>query len=474
MKVDLLIHCRHMFTMQGTGVGYLENHSMAIDAGKIVALAPRADIEGAYTAEKVYDDPNMAVFPGFVDCHMHLRHAVIRGVSQDIVSWMWGGMAPFESQTTPEAKAAGGRLAIAEAVLSGTTTFGDDGPDIEGSIKNIIRFGVRGNVSPRIREVDFALYKPGELYNFYPELGERSLNDCIRLYDKYNGYDNGRVRILFGPQGSDFVSSQLMKRVCYIAKERGTRVHMHLSQGKREDVQILKRYGLRPIPYLDSLENVLNENLIGVHLTSATDEEVKLVAERGVNMVLCPSSLSGIGGEVPPAKQFHDAGGTVGLGTDQSPGNNGHNMFNEMKLTSVLNKCKYNNPLLYPAHQVLRMATIEGARAIGLGDVTGSLEVGKAADVVLVNLREPTLSPVITYPMRNIVPNYVYAARGHEVDTVIAAGKVIVEHRKPQTFQVDEILDDVQRHAEITAEKAVEGFFSVNSEIAGYMRNGQL
>ncbi len=473
MKIDLVIHCRHMFTMQGEGVGYRENHSLAVNGGKIVAIGPRAEIEGAYTAEKTFDEPDKAVLPGFIDCHMHMRHAVIRGVSQDIVNWMWDGMAPFESQTTPEAKESGGRLALAEGILAGTTTFGDDGPDIGGSIRNIIRFGVRGNVSPRIREVDFALYKPDELYNFYPELGEKSLADSIRLFDLYNGTDGGRVRVLFGPQGADFVSTDLMKKVCRIARERGTRVHMHLSQGRREDIQIEKRYGLRPIPYLDSL-GAIDGNLIGVHLTSATDEEVALVASRGTSMVLCPSSIAVIRGSVPPAKQFHDAGGIVGLGTDQSPGNNGHNMFNEMKLAAVLNKCKYDSPLVYPAWKVLRMATIEGARAIGLGDVTGSLETGKAADIILINLREPALSPVITHPMRNIVPNIVYAARGHEVDSVIVAGRVVLEHRKPQTFVLDEIIDDVQRHAEATADKAAEAFYRVDSEIAGYMRKDQL
>ena len=473
MKVDLLIHAPHMYTMAGEGLGYCAGQSVAVDAGKIIAIGPTEEIRRAYTAEKIIEAPHHVLLPGFIDCHMHTRHAVYRGIAQDMTNWMWSGMAPFESQSTSKTKAAGSRLGMAEAILNGTTTIGDDGPDMEGAIQNAISFGVRGNISPRIREVDFAPYGPGELYRFYSELGQNSLDDCVRLFDTYHNYDNGRIRILFGPQGADFVSSDLMKKVCRMAKERSTRVHMHFSQGTREDEQIQKRYGMRPVAYLDSL-GVIDSNLIAVHLTSATDDEVALTARRGASMVLCTSSIGVINGEVPPAKVFLDHGGTVGLGSDQSPGNNNHNMFNEMKLTAVCNKCKYGSPLIFPAWKVLRMATIEGARAIGLGEITGSLEPGKAADLILVDLRQPSLAPVITTPMRNIAANLVYAGRGHEVDTVIAAGRVLVENRKPLTFDLDAILDEVQQEADIVSQKAEERFWATNSAIAQYMKNDQL
>ena len=473
MNVDLVIHVPHMYTMEGAGLGYRAGASVAVDRGRIAAVGPAEEIRRAYTGEKTIEAAHQVLLPGFVDCHMHTRHAVYRGVAQDLTNWMWGGMAPFEAHSTSATKAAGSRLAMAEAALSGTTTIGDDGPDMEGAIQNAIAFGLRGNISPRIREVDFAAYGPGDLYNFYPQLGQQSLEDCLRLFDAYNGYDNGRIRILFGPQGSDFVSSELMKKVWRLARERGTRMHMHFSQGSREDEQIEMRYHMRPVAYLDSL-GVIDENLIAVHLSSATPEEVALTARRGANMIFCPSSIAVIDGEVPPAKIFLDSGGTVGLGSDQSPGNNNHNMFNEMKLAAVLNKCRYGDPLLFPAWKVLRMATVEGARAIGLGDITGSIEPGKAADLILIDLRQPTLSPVITSPMRNIAANLVYAGRGHEVDTVIVAGKMVVEHRRPLTFDLDAILDEVQREADIVSEKAQQRFWETNSVIAEYMRNDQL
>jgi len=127
-----------------------------------------------------------------------------------------------------------------------------------------------------------------------------------------------------------------------------------------------------------------------------------------------------------------------------------------------------------PAWKVLRMATIEGAKALGINDVTGSIEVGKCADIILINLKQPQIAPIYTVPMRNLVPNLVYAARGNEVDTVIAHGKVIVEHRVPQTFDLEEIIEDAQKHANIIGTKAQKQFEEINGRNALYMREGKL
>src|SRR4051812_42084432 len=163
------------------------------------------------------------------------------------------------------------------------------------------------------------------------------------------------------------------------------------------------RYGQRSIPWLDRL-GYLDSALQAVHLTDATDAEAALVAARGASMVVCSGSIGLIDGIVPPAVAFQAAGGNVALGSDPAAGNNCHNLFNEMKLTALLIKVRARDPEVMPAWRVLRMATIEGARAIGLGDQVGSLEVGKRADLVLVDLRRPTMLPVHTQPIRNLVP----------------------------------------------------------------------
>lgn len=474
-KVDLIIHTGHMYTMDGEGesVGYQFGKSVAIDGSTILAVEDRAVIEEEYCAEKVIDASHKLVIPGFIDGHMHTGHGVLRGISQDITGWMWRGMAPFEAARSSEAKTAGSELAIAEAIMSGTTTIGDDSSDIEGALKFIDKAGVRGNVSVRVRSALLKPYQAGELYEFDPKMGERTLQEALDLYDKYHNRDSERIKIRFGPQGADFLDMDLLMKVKKLAKERKTKIHMHLEQGSREMEQMMLRYGKRTIPMLDEM-GYIDEDFIGIHLVDATDEEVETVVKRGGSMILCSCSLGVIGGGVPPAKVFQDCGGRVGLGTDQAPGNNGHNMFSEMKATAIANKIKYKSGTVMPAWKAFRMATIEGAKALGIDDLTGSITPGKKADMIILDLDCPTLAPVYTVPMRNIVPNLVYAARGHEVETVIVNGKVIVENRVPLTFDMKEIVHKAQKYADEIGPKAAELFYKIDNENCEYMKQGLL
>lgn len=472
-KIDMLILTKHMYTMAGEGVGYLWDHGVAVDRGKIIAVAPRCELLGAYTAEKVIDQPDQVLMPGFIDGHMHTGHGILRGVAQDINNWMMEGMAPFEAQRSSEAKTCGSKLAIAEAVMNGTTTIGDDGSDMDGACRFIQEIGVRGNVSVRIREALPRSYRKGELYEFSDEMGRQTLNECLDLFDRYHGVDDGRIQIRFGPQGPDFVSEKMLRQVKTLAKERHTKIHMHLEQGSREAAQMQMRYGRRSIPWLESI-GYFDQDFIGIHLTDATKEETAIPVKYGASMILCSSSIGVIDGIVPPTKHFQDAGGCVGLGSDQAPGNNCHNMLNEMKLTAILNKVRFEDPEVMPAWKVVRMATIENARALGIEERVGSIEVGKDADLILIDTKQASLVPLLTTPMRNFIPNLVYSARGHEVDTVIVMGRVLMEHRKPLTFDLESILDQTQSMAQEIGEKAAGQFYEINGKNAQYMREDKL
>ena len=472
-KVDVIINAKHMYTMQGDGVGYLCDHAIAVDGGKIVAIAPKEEIAGAYTAEEVLGADHKVVLPGLIDGHMHTGHAVLRGVAQDIANWMNEGMAPFERTRTSAQKTVGSRLGIAEAIMNGTTTIGDDGMDMEGAVEFIDKVGARGNVSVRVREAAYKLYQAGDLYDYDPAMGERTLNDAIALFDQYDGKDSGRLRIRFSPQGCDFLSKELMLKVRDIAKQRNSKIHMHLQQSDRETNQMMLRYGMRAIPWLDQI-GYIDPDFIGIHLSTAEPKEVELVVERGANMVFCPTSIMITNGVIPPGKRFKDAGGFVGLGSDQAAGNNAHNIIGEMKMAALATKAQYRDAVAFPCWEVLRMATIEGAKALGIADVTGSLEVGKDADIILVDTLYPNLTPVMTVPMRTFVPNFVYAGQGREVDTVMVQGKCLVKDKKPVTFDVLELITDAQREAEILGAAAEKEFKQVNGSNARYMAEGKL
>jgi 5-methylthioadenosine/S-adenosylhomocysteine deaminase len=475
MKIDLLVRGGHLFSMQGDGVGYIPEGSLAIDGGRILAVAGWDDLSAAYQAEQTLDASHHAILPGFIDAHMHLHLALLRGLAQDTSNWMLYGLGPFSAHLTPEAGNAGARLALVEALKAGTTTFGDYGPHMDETCRFMQQAGVRARVTGFIREVPSRMDRlgPRDLYPFDPRLGQQSLEENLALFDRWHGAEGGRFTVLLGPQGPDFLSRDLLLRVKELARERGTRLHLHAAQGDRETIQIEGRYGMRPIPFLDSI-GFLDEMLLAVHLTDATEEEAALVARRGASMILCSGSIGIIDGIVPPARAFREAGGQVALGSDQAPGNNCHNIFNEMKLTALFNKIRARDPEVFPAWEVLRMATIDGARAIGLSDEIGSLEPGKRADLITVDLRHPTLSPVYTAPMRNIVPNLVYSARGHEVDTVVIDGQVIMHERQLLTVDEAAIREEAQSHAGTLSRAATDAFHATNSPNLHWQQQGKL
>lgn len=294
-----------------------------------------------------------------------------------------------------------------------------------------------------------------------------------RLYRKWHNQANGRIRILFGPQGVDFLSTDMLLKVQKVVKERNTKMHMHVQQGDRETYQIVQRYGKRPTQLLKEL-GILDKDLIAVHLTDCNDDETRAIAESGASMIVNPASIGIIDGIVCPSKVFQDAGGFVALGSDQAPGNNCHNIIHEMKNVCMFNKIKYQNPEVMPAWKALRMATIEGAKAVGVDDIVGSLEPGKQADFIAVDLNYPSMLPVYTYPMRNIIPNLVYSARGQEVCLSVVNGRVIMRDQKVLLVDEQEIIEKVKKYPDDIGKRASREFFEINGTNAQFMKEGKL
>lgn len=472
-KVDMIVKAPHFYTMEGDGVGYRTGVVMLVNGSKIEGFFDAKSYEKEYCADEVLDLPHHAVLPGFIDGHMHTSCNVMRGLAQDTNNWMMYGLQPFENAVTAEERDAGSRVAIIEAVKAGTTCLGDYEADMENVCRFIDRIGVRGNITQMIRSAKRRVYRPGELYEFDDAAGEEDLRRNLALFDRWHKKKDGRIRILFGPQGADFVSPELLVKVQKIVKEKKTKLHMHVQQGDRETYQIEKRYGKRPTAFLSEL-GMLDESLIAVHLTDCSEEETRLIARSGASMIVNPASIGIIDGIVCPSVTFQDAGGTVALGSDQAPGNNCHNIIHEMKNVCLFNKIKYQNPEIMPAWKALRMATIEGARAIGADDIIGSLEAGKQADFIAVDLFVPSMLPVYTYPMRNIVPNLVYSARGNEVVLSVVNGRIIMKDQKMLTIDEQEYLQEIQTYPAGIGERAAQEFFEIHGTNARFMEEDRL
>jgi 5-methylthioadenosine/S-adenosylhomocysteine deaminase len=446
--IDILLTHADVFTMAGDGVGYLEDGAVAVEGNAIVAVGPTSELEARYAAKRTIDATLKAVLPGLIDGHVHTAIAILRGLGQDAPTWH-EGVDPFFERLRADSVLAGAQLSSIEAIRAGTTTLGDYGPGIVLALPFYDRLGVRARVCSLISEVPpvESLLKEGELYPFEPSIGRTRLQENLELLEKWNGAADGRFTVMIGPQGADYCSVDLFREIKRTAIEHGLKVHMHIGQGEREILQMRHRYGKRPVEFLEEI-GYLDDQLLAVHMVLCTDEEVEKIARSGASMAFCPSSLIICDGIVPPADVFLNAGGNVCLGTDETSSNNGTNLFSEMKLASLALNMKNRDPTRMPTWKVLRMATIDGAKAIGLDHEIGSLEAGKKADLILIDLKRPSMTPVLRSPVRNIVPNLVLSARGDEVEMSIIDGKVVYEDGKITTIDEEAVLESVQRIAE--------------------------
>ncbi|SES14663.1 amidohydrolase family protein [Salipaludibacillus aurantiacus] len=475
MKADVVFTHAYVLTMKGEGVGMIEDGAVAVKGNRIIKTGTHEEVMKVCQTEEEVDAKGKLIMPGLIDAHIHTGLAILRGVAQDITGWMEEGLWPFMKHVTDDDHLKGSMLNIIEGVKAGTTTFCDYDSNMNELAENYAEIGAKARVAEMVNEIpkDIGDLPAGELYPFDPAIGERKLQNNIKLMDKWHGAANGKVTCLFGPHGPDMMSLDLLKETKSLAEKYDTKLHMHVCQGDREILQMEKRYGKRSIPFLHE-EGFLNDRLLAVHLTEATKKETEMVAASGASMVNCSGSIGIIDGIVPPVLEFTEAGGLAALGSDQAPGNNCNNMFNEMKFAAILNKVKRKDPAVFTATKALRMATIEAAQAIGLGHETGSLEEGKKADLVFIDLESPAMSPVISKPVRNIVPNLVYSANGSEVADVMVDGKFIMKDRQILTLNERAKIKEANEAAEGLSERAASQFTAQHSPLVAMMERGEL
>ena len=440
---DIVIYNGFHITMEGKGLGVIEEGGLAIQDGKIAAVGTAEEMRRADARRKI-DASGMAVLPGLIDAHVHTGFGLLRGLSQDIGSWMQRGLWPFYDELDREGAAIGSRLAILEAMKAGTTTFNDFFGNMADLARNHVSMGTRAIVTEMVNEMLKKLTdnKTG-LYAF---------NRALALYDAFEGAENGRITVGFGVQATDMLSTELLCRMYREARSRNKKFMLHLEQGDREIDQMQRRYGKRSIAYLEEL-GMLDENLLAVHLTESSGEDAKYLAGKGASLLHCAGTIGLIDGINPPIGEYLAAGGSVALGSDHVPGNNCSNMFNEMKLTALLNKNKYRDPSVFPAWQMLRLCTVDAAHVLGMENEIGSLREGKKADVILIDLNQPSLAPVITYPFRNLVANLVYSARGSEVRTSIIDGNIVMENGVVTTVDEAAIVREANEAARELAQR---------------------
>jgi 5-methylthioadenosine/S-adenosylhomocysteine deaminase len=421
---DILIKDGHVITMDPKRRVF-ERGSVAIDGDKIVAVGK--DVKEK--ADVVIDAKGKVVLPGLINDHTHLAMVLLRGVADDmaLMPWLETKIWPIEKNLRAEDCYAGALLGCLEMIKSGTTCFADQYFFMENVARAVEEAGMRASLSYGIIELGDSKRRESEL-----RAGEK-------LVKERNGTVKGRITTMFGPHAAYTCSPECLMNVKELAKKYKVGIHTHISETQEEVEQITEKYGKRPVEHLDAI-GFLGPEVLAAHCVWVTEREIKILKERGVKPVHNPISNMKTASGVAPVQEMLDAGIPVALGTDGAASNNALDMINEMKFAALLNKVHKLNPIIVSAATTLEMATINGAIGLGLGKKIGSLEVGKKADIIIVDFKKPHLTP-----LHNVVSHLVYSAVSSDVDTTIVDGKILMQGREVLALDEDKVLERAQK-----------------------------
>jgi cytosine/adenosine deaminase-related metal-dependent hydrolase len=385
------------------------------------------------------------VIPGLIDTHLHLAQSLLRGCADDLslVEWLRQRVWPIQGCFTEKDGRASAELSMLEMMRSGTTSF--VGVDVvsrygfDGIAESVVKAGMRGALAKTIMDSPGYGRKGTIMPAGLVEEKEACIKEAKSMAKKWNGIKGGLVKTWLAPRSLGGCSRELYEEVAGLAEEQKTRVTMHLAEVK-EDARYAKRnFGMTPFEFIEKV-GLAGPGSLFAHMVWLTDSDVRRVAETKANVAHCPSSNLKLASGIPKVPELLEAGANVGLGCDGAPCNNSYDMIREMKIAAVIQKGRLLDPVTMPATTVLEMATVRGAKAMGMWSEIGSIEVGKKADLVLIDLKKPHLTP-----FRSIVSNIVYSAMGSDVDTVMVDGRVLLRHGKVLTLDEERIIGEAQR-----------------------------
>jgi 5-methylthioadenosine/S-adenosylhomocysteine deaminase len=425
-NIDTLLHARWVVPVDNKN-RYLEDHCIAIHEGKIIEILSSALATEKYNAAVSRHYQDHALIPGLINSHTHAAMNLFRGLADDLslMDWLENHIWPAEAQHVNEAFVhTGTELAIAEMIRSGTTCFNDMYffPDVTARVAADI--GIRASVGLIL--IDF----PTVWANNSAEYIDKGL----AVFDHYKGHE--LIKTAFAPHAPYTVSDEPLKHIATLANELELNVHMHVHETPFEISEAEKSNGSRPLARLNEL-GLVTPSLQAVHMTQLLKEEIELLAANGCHVIHCPESNMKLASGICPVKQLLEAGVNVALGTDSSSSNNDLDMFGEMRSAAMLAKISTMDATAVSAEQVLQMATINGARALGLENITGSLEVGKSADIVAVNF-----DTIETIPVYDPVSHLVYCSSREHVSDVWIAGEQRLTDRVLNTIDENRLKQD--------------------------------
>jgi cytosine/adenosine deaminase-related metal-dependent hydrolase len=421
--------------------------AVLIDKGVISQVGKTVDVKPQHRAEFEIDAKGKVVLPGLIDTHVHLAQALIRGSADDtsLIDWLQKFVWPLQGNFDAQDGKVSAELCMLEMIKSGTTTFLESllhsRYGFDGIAEAIDRAGMRGFLSKTVMGLpgygsEKSIMHPGMVEN-----AETCLREVETYFKRWNGKADDRIRVWYGARSLGGCTPELYAQIAEGARLLGTGVTMHLSE-VQEDVRYTKKeFGKMPVEFMDEV-GLVGPNVVFAHGVWLTENEWPILARKGANVAHCPSSNMKLSSGIAKVPEMMQAGVNVGIGCDGGPSNNSYDMIREMKTASLLQKVRTMDPLALSAETVLEMATINGARALGLQGQIGSVETGKRGDLAIVNMQKPHLTPTF-----NPVSHLVYAAEGSDVETTIIDGKIIMENRVVKSLNEEKIIRDANEHA---------------------------
>lgn len=384
-------------------------------------------------ADRVIDASGRTVIPGFVQTHVHLCQTLFRGKGDDLelMDWLKKRIWPLEASHDEESVYYSAMLGIGELLQSGTTTIVDMETvhHTDSAFRAIAESGIRA-LSGKVM-----MDKGSEVPLALQEKTAKSIQESVDLLEKWHMYDSGRIQYAFSPRFVVSCTEELLKEVQKLSAHYNVHVHTHASENRGEITIVEQETGMRNVVYLDHL-GLANERLILAHCIWLDEKEKRIIRERGVHVSHCPGSNLKLASGIADVPELLDAGSSVSLGADGAPCNNNLDMFNEMRLAALIQK-PIHGPTSMNARTVFRMATIGGARAVGMNHEIGSIETGKKADLAILNLNH-----FHTFPSYDVDPisRIVYSATRADVETTIVDGKIVMENGMMKTIDRNHVL----------------------------------
>ena len=396
-------------------------HTVYISGKDIAGID--AEPEG-FAAERTIDGADKLLIPGLINAHTHTYMSVMRNSADDLpfMDWLLKRIDPIEGRLKKEDAYWSSLLGQMEMIRSGTTTFNDQQMHIHQTTKAVVESGMRAVICRGLVGGEY-------------DKSDKRLKEAIEEMEDAKLTD--RLSFRLGPHAPYTCGPEYLRMCADVAKELGIGIHIHLSESVAEIENMRKDHGCTPIEYARDA-GVFDVPVIAAHCVQVGKEDIEILSSHGVSVVTCPASNMKLGNGFAPIPELLEAGINVALGTDGAASNNGQNMFREMGFLSLIHKGTHKTPTCIGADEVFRIATINGARAIGLGEITGSIEVGKRADLALIDLNKPSMMP-----NNNLLAALCYSANGSEVDTVIIDGEIVMDEREMKTIDEERVRHEI-------------------------------